>query len=785
MSIIRRIKNALYPSPIWEDPRPMSFAEDMCSLVRVEEDGKTLTKTGKGAYVVELAGKDYSGLDVETIANLFYGRKNVFDNTPPEISIFIQSHRVEEAVKPSLDSFENLVAKSVAEKYYEGFSKTFRTRHFLIFTNSQTTTADQLAKVVERAAGTVHVDTDILLKDVVQKTVHSLEKTYGARLLQGDDLASYWGWLLSGRPGRQTLPEDGSLDNILCRSTLNFPHKKNFMVYGQMDGDLYSAWFIIKRPPTSMDQSIMDTLFQVQERFSVFQTYTPMTKTKAMERLEKRELNIRAHMKSGEVHAAEVEALNTELQADNLNQLFTRFAVEIFGKDREDLERAVREVSKALEDCGYGLARETVNREGCFWMRFPGMEVCNARVKETTSKSAAYASTFANVGEGFSKCSWGRAPVHIKTLSGSVFSFTWHHSPADKALGNTLVIGGSEVGKTTLITFLLDKCFAYPDFKVIAFDRLRGMESWTTCLGGDYLTNEDFVKGLGINPLQMPDTQESRDMLLNFLHRLTGELDENQKDSVGKGLRQIMELKDPTKKNLTELHPAILGCGEYGEQAAKRLEKWLPGHDYGHYFNAPQDALDFQNSNQLVTFDMTKILDSSEVVGPLSYYIFYKIFQAAKGGNGYAVVIDELPKYLRNKDFKDHIPTLLQEIRKTDGVFISMVQSPDHILRHEAAQAYLNNTATFLLFPEPRATREDYMDTLGLNEAEFKWIKTTDVKSRRVLLKRRGGESVLLDVNLSGLGNLLKIYDSSADAVQRLRSLRAEHGENFLSHYLA
>ena len=781
MSIIRRLLNAFFPSPVWENPRPMSFAEEKCSLLHVEEDGATVTKTGTRAYVIELYGKDYSGLDNETITNLFYGRKSLFDNLPPEISIFVQSHRVQEKVAIDFDLFSNNIARKVAERYYEGFSKTYRTRHFLIVTNSQTSTTETFTKALEKAAGTQHTDTLTLLRNTTQKIVHKLEKTYGAALLNGDALASYWGWLLTGKPVFQKLPESGDLDNILCRSTLKFPDKENYMIYGQADRDVYSAWFIIKHPPNTLDQKVMNTLFQVQERFSVYQTYTPHSKNKAMSRLQKREDNVQSHMKANDLHIEEITALKGELQADLATKHYIRFALEIFGQNLEDLEKAINEVEKALVDNGFGLARETTNREGCFWMRFPSMENCNAREKETTSKSAAYFTTFANVGEGFSNCSWGKAPVHIKTLSGSVFSYTWHHSPAEKALGNTLVIGGSEVGKTTLITFLLDKCFVYNDFKVVAFDRLRGMESWTTCMGGDYITNTQFVRGIGLNPLQIDD----HFMLLNFVNRLTGPLDENQKDSIGKGIRQIMDLSDIRKKNLTELHPAILGCGSYGEQAARQLEKWLPGNDYGHYFNADYDALDFSDSKQLVTFDMTKILDSAEVVGPLAYYIFYKIFQAAQGGSGFAVVIDELPKYLRNKDFKDHIPTLLQEIRKLDGIFISMVQSADHILRHEAAQAYLNNTATFLLFPEPRAAREDYIDTLGLNEAEFKWIKTTDVKSRQVLLKRRGGESVLLDVDLSALGNLLRIYDSSADAVQNLRHFRGEYGEDFLSHYLA
>lgn len=779
-TILRSLRNAFWPSPVWENPREVSYAENMCSLLSADETGLTITKDGQKAFVVELYGKDFSGLDSESVFTQYLSRKTLFDNLPTEISMFSQSHRVEEAVTTDFEAFTNPMARKVAESHYTAFSKTFRTKHYLIFTDSRDIGLEKLGKAVERVAGRAKVDTDALLKRTVEDAVFKLSEDYGARLLKGDDLVSYWAWMLTGYPVHQSASEDGLLDDILCRSRIEFgPLYRDYMTYGTTHGPLYSAWFMVKRPPRSMNQAVFDTLYSVQEMFSVYQTFARMEKSQAMAALEKRSKNVHRHMKANAHHAVEIASMQEEVQSDTISQFYTRFALEIFGKDRDSLELAIRNVSKALEGHGFGLARETVNREGLFWSRFPGMERCNSRLKETTSMSAPYSTTFANVGEGFSKCSWGKAPVHLKTLAGSVFSWTWHHSPADKALGNTLVIGGSEVGKTTLVNFLCDKCFQYPDFKVVAFDRLSGMRVWTKCMGGIYIANEDITRQ-SLNPLQMPDTPDNRVVLSNWVQMLTGKLGEDDKDALAKGLSQVIEDLGAKDRNLTELHSAV---STTSKEAAKRLRKWLPDSEYGAYFNGAFDSLDFSDT-QLVTFDMTRILDIKDVVGPLSYYIFCKIFQAMEKQGGYAVIIDELPKYLRNPDFKDHIPVLLQEIRKTDGIFISMVQSADHILRHEAAQAFLNNTATYLLFPEPRAMAEDYMKVMGLNEKEFHWIKTTDPKSRQVLMKRRGGESVFLDVNLAHLGPLFNIYNSSTDAVQRLKALEEDGRHDYVSQFL-
>ena len=74
------------------------------------------------------------------------------------------------------------------------------------------------------------------------------------------------------------------------------------------------------------------------------------------------------------------------------------------------------------------------------------------------------------------------------------------------------------------------------------------------------------------------------------------------------------------------------------------------------------------------------------------------------------------------------------------------------------------------------------MDGLGLNQAEFDWIKVP--KKRQVLIKRKGGESVILDVDLSPLGRYLKIFDSGASAIRRCNDLRKGKLDDWKETYL-
>ena len=87
-----------------------------------------------------------------------------------------------------------------------------------------------------------------------------------------------------------------------------------------------------------------------------------------------------------------------------------------------------------------------------------------------------------------------------------------------------------------------------------------------------------------------------------------------------------------------------------------------------------------------------------------------------------------------------------------------------------------------MIFPEPRAVKHYYCEVpdpegrikpnLGLNDAEFQFIQEPQV--HKILLKRRNGESVMLDVDLSGLGKYLNIYNSNRDAGRLLDEIGSQ-----------
>jgi type IV secretion/conjugal transfer VirB4 family ATPase len=754
--------------------RKFTSVEERCPLVMITPDGLTVTKGGQFAQVVELTGKDYSGLDDEVVEGLFQTRKMFFESLSDRITVFLQSHRQKLSRDIDSGSFSIPIAGDIAEQWSTNFKTSFRTRHFLVFVTASDAFQEQLSFL--SASGESATDElKRVLKDTVDDCLVRFEG-YGAHKIKGDELASYWGWMINGRHVYQKLPANGLIDGLLSGTALKWPNRKRYQLY---DGDppRYSTWLIIKSPANTTSNGLLDSLFQVKREFSLFQTFSTFEKKDALDYLEDRRRNIAAFTRGGDIIIDELNELEHRVQADELSLTRHRWALEIFADSEQELDQAAHEIKNTIEQWGYRAAREKINQEALFWSRFPEMHNFNPRQTFPTSENCSHFATFASVGEGLESCSWGQAPVTLfKTMTGSEFSFTFHGSTAKDALGNTLVIGGSEAGKTTLISFLFSQCFKFPNFKALAFDRLHGLEVFTRFHDGEYI---DFEGGLELNPLQLSDSGENRAFLNEWLQMLTGRSGEKDLDTIGQAIVQLFNTLDKPDRNLANLADAF-GLQEE-DSVRQALNRWLPGQIFGDYFSGKKDALEF--NKPLVTLDMSTILDTPEILGSLTYYLFHKLFQTVgRADCGYAVFVDELPRYLASKEFAPRIEMLLQEIRKTDGVFIGAAQDAGSVLDHPIASKIQNNMATYILFPEPRAKKEHYMTGLGLNQAEFDWIKVPKV--RQALLKRKGGESIILDVNLAPLGNYLKIFNSGASAIRRCNDLRKGNPHDWKNDYL-
>lgn len=739
---------------------------DVFPLLALDDDLTTIiTKEGDLVRTIKIEGLDYSGLTDDQINYLDSLRKQFFEIGGSQIGLAVHSHRSKVTESAIEHLYTHPLAQQVADKWSEGFQTIYKTTHYIVVSTKRPQLIDKAGKALGQAIATKPKEE--ALADAISDIKVKLND-FTLTELTGNELTSYWGSLINGNASN-IKARAGLFDDYLFGQELFFPEGKAYSVYGNGDEAVYSSWLSVKAYPDVTDNNLFDLLFKIEEDFSVYQSFTQLSKAQAVSYIEEKKKEVFAFTKSGGIQEEELGTILDRVEADEVSLVTHTWVVEVKAPSESALKLSVSKIKQAIESKGLMTYSETINSEALFWSRFPSYEHLNVRGRKVTAYNASHMANFQKVGQGFTSCSFGDAAVcEFKTVTGAPYGFTFHNEPGPMALGHTLIFGGSNFGKTTLISFLVTMCHKYPDFKALMLDSLRGLEVLTTMLDGEY---QDYSANTHLNPFQLDDTPANRSFIHSWLVDLTGKEDDGSAEQIKTIIDSAYSL-DPEHRSLAELE---LAFGQKGEGTFhEAMEKWMPGGSFGQYFSSNKDSLSFDK--QIVTFDSTSILEQPHVLGVATQYIFHRLKETVlEHPSPYVVFVDEMVKYLNSPQFAPKIQELVREIRKTNGVFIGAMQEVGPFIENPHSKPLLESTATLLLAPSATAEAKYYIDGLGLNEAEFDWIRTPS--NRQMLMKRKGGESTVLDINLAPLGDYLNMFDSSSKAVKRLRDEKALGGD--------
>ncbi|HDX8132120.1 TPA: TraM recognition domain-containing protein, partial [Campylobacter fetus subsp. venerealis] len=126
------------------------------------------------------------------------------------------------------------------------------------------------------------------------------------------------------------------------------------------------------------------------------------------------------------------------------------------------------------------------------------------------------------------------------------------------------------------------------------------------------------------------------------------------------------------------------------------------------------------------------------------------------------------------------------EWRKIGGVGCFGFQSISLFNGNERGSSFLDNIANFIIFPtNSEETLKELSDTIGLTPTEAKFLKETQSNARQVLLKMKlRNESAKLNLDISSLGNYLRVFSSSSDNVILMKKLKADSPVHWRKYYL-
>ncbi len=379
---------------------------------------------------------------------------------------------------------------------------------------------------------------------------------------------------------------------------------------------------------------------------------------------------------------------------------------------------------------------------------------------------------------------WGPAVTMLKTNSGTPYFFNFHTSLAERdekgarRLGNTMLIGQSGTGKTVLLGHFIAQARKF-GYTGAVFDYGRGMQVTIEGMGGKYFALQ-LGQPTGWNYLQLPPTKRN----IALMRRLTVQLASeggNQPSlydqrSVSQAIDRLTTFIDqPNRRVSTLLQYLPAAPSRDGTLSLReRLQRWCQGHENGWVFDNPRDELDLSRNN-LFGFDLTEFLEEGPVRDAALTYLIFRT-EAMIDGRRFAYIFDEVQHPLKVPYFQDMMQNV-RTIRKQNGVFVFATQEPEAILGNPVGKSLIQQSATSIYLPNPKATADEYIGGFKLNPAVFELVRGLGEFSRKFVVKQ--GEAVVTaELDLSTCPDALLVFSGSEDMALLAEAARAERGPN-------
>jgi type IV secretion system protein VirB4 len=525
----------------------------------------------------------------------------------------------------------------------------------------------------------------------------------------------------------------------------------------------------IKDYPAWSAPGMFDELLRLPFELTITQSFAFVERGAALERMN---LALR-RMRSAEDEAlslrGELAQAKDDVAAGRAGYGEHHMTIAVRGDTPAAVDAAVAEVTASLADMGIVAVREDIALEPAFWAQFPANFKYIARRGLVSTNNFAGLASAHNFPLGAATGShWGDAITLLETTAAGPYYFNFHQGD----LGNFTVIGPSGSGKTVVLNFLLAQARKLNP-RTIFFDKDRGAELFIRAIGGRY----DVLRpgqASGLNPLQLDDTPANRGFLVDWLSQLSGGADVNDlariRDAISANFDQPVEHR--RLRHLVELFRG--DQRPHAEDLWSRLRPWWGEGERAWLFDNPGDLTDL--SVRTVGFDLTVLLDDPAVRTPAMMYLFHRVEERLDGSPA-IIVVDEGWKALDDDVFVRRIKDWEKTIRKRNGIVGFATQSAQDALESRIASAIVEQAATQIFMVNSKARTEDYVQGFGLTPHEFDLIRTLPDSAHCFLIKR-GGESVVARLDLSGEDDVLTILSGRERTVRLLDEIRASVGDD-------
>lgn len=761
-------------------PQPReSRVTDFLPFSKLLSDGMTIRcYNGSLARVFRVTGIDLAFVTDEKVMSMMEARKAWIDGMSDlQVVARVITLREHVPLEENKGDFGNQWLERVDEVWSENLSRVYSNSHYVVLSVAD---RDENLKDLNYAS-------QALIATLNDYGVTALFESEGSSA--ADSPLSVYAKICSPitRPQpKVNTAEGGQLNGLLTSDHIHFTGENGIIRFFSGDKEKFEIAMGIRSSGDYMDESMVTSLLSIDSELVFLHNIRPIFKPHARALLMQQQRMATMTSFSGDVVDQYSEVLAAIEDSDTNHQSLTEYAMAILlqGDTMQEIEFAESEVQRICRLFGVTPVREGWVTQATFFNQFPTYDVL-PRTYRYLSRVVACAISFDKPSEGFSKSDWGPGAITVfRTASGSAYRFQFHVSSEDSAVAHCCIIGPTGQGKTTLLTFLAGQAMRHHDLKVFFFDRHRGAEIFTRAVGGAYVGFEGDEKNVSLNPFDCDNTPNNRAFLRRWMRAITLVDDAVSEKEIARAVTTAFDYLRPEERMMTNLYKS---CFSPTGNMRRELFKWVNPDQYGNIFNADTDSLDLK-SKRFMAFDFTHIFEDETLAPAVISYIMHRI-QSETGETGVPslIMIDETAPMLKHPMFRDYFVIGLQEGRKKRQAYLCAFQQPNIIDRLGVGEVIRGQCQTVIFFRNPQATPEDYLNwNLTNAENDFIFGKSYRDFPYAILLSRPAtGESVILDVDLSGLGPYLRLYNSGRKNVLLVEELIKEYGEeNFVTKYL-
>lgn len=757
------------------------------------------TRTGDYLRIWQLAGLPFETTDPSVLADAKENLNKLFLSIGSEDTqasfYFHQVRRPKTVSLPAI--YANPFCRALDERYYEkvnGSQLLVTELYITLIYRPSTEAGGQLSRIGRTVESIQHAQ-DLALRKLTEFSAQ-LETTlrdYGPKRLTSyekdeavfSEPLRFLNFLLSGFWQDAVRVPSAPLYEYLGTSHVLVGHET--VELREPTKTRVARILYIKDYPKSTVPGILDGLLYLPVCYVLTQSFSLLPKQEGKALLSKQQKQLAGSEDGSATQIHEItKAIDHLTQGEFLVGDYD-VSLAVWGEEGDGTQRAealvkqLREdttkVQACLQEAGLLPTLVTTALEPAYYAQLPGNWSFRPRPVTLTSKNVASLVSLHNFRRGKKAFNpWGHAVTTLTTPSQAPYYFNFHHVSAgdqtgEMVLAHTLLLGQSGAGKTVLLAFLLCQLQKFNPVSFF-FDKDRGAELIIRALGGKYLALTNGEPS-GLNPFQLEPNEPN----FQFLEQLVGMLVASDGYTLTAGdiatlstaVRTVMRFPKEVRR-LSRLPENMTD-----RNLIKRVERWCVGGPLAWVFDNETDAVDF-TTHQTYGIDGTSFLDQKEIRSPLSFYFLYRMRQILDGRR-VAVFMDEFWKWLADNAFSEFVHDGLKTMRKLNCFCVFATQSPSDVLSSPIASAVVEQCATMIYLPNPRANQDEYTKHFKLSPTEFEVLQHIPA-DRRLFLVKQGENSVIAGLNLQGLEEELAILSSSAEKVALLHEIMNEVGED-------